>query len=118
MRNLNFIFGILAMAAVSMAAGCSSFGANAPNSSGFLSDGGSESGGRGGSMARFTIAGDYLYTVNDYELTVVSLADPARPVDVQRIHLGMSGVETIFPMDSLLFIGSQGAMFIYDISRP
>ncbi len=72
---------------------------------------------RGGSMARFTISGDWLYTVNNSELTVVSIADPAHPQKGDQIPVG-SGIETIFPMDTLLFIGSQNGMFIYDIATP
>ena len=74
------------------------------------------SSGKGGSMARFTISGDWLYTVNDQQLTVVSLADPARPVEGEKFNIG-SGVETIFTMDTLLFVGSQSAMYIYDIRK-
>jgi hypothetical protein len=73
--------------------------------------------GKGGSMARFTIAKDYLYTVNVYQLKAFDLADAANPVfkSLQSIN---SGIETIFPYGEYLFIGSQSAMFIYDITNP
>lgn len=73
--------------------------------------------GKGGSMARFAINGDWLYTVNDSQLTVVSLANPEKPVEGERLSLG-TGIETIFPMDTLLFIGSQAGMHIYNIKNP
>ncbi len=68
-------------------------------------------------MARFTINGDYLYTVDYGNLNVVSLADPAHPIDIEKIPVGWD-IETIFTMKDLLFIGSRGAMYIFDVSRP
>ena len=85
--------------------------ASTPNS------GGGSGTSRGGSMARFTITGDWLYTVNDHEMSVVSIANPERPAEGDRISIG-GNIETIFPMDTLLFIGSQNGMFIYNIKNP
>lgn len=83
-------------------------------------NGGGDSG-QGGSMARFTINGDYLYTVDSENLNIVSLKDPAEPVEVDKIGVGRDirgDIETIFTMSDKLFIGSRSGMFIYDISRP
>lgn len=73
--------------------------------------------GKGGSMARFTITGDYLYTVNFSDLRAFDIANAADPVfkSTQRIT---TGIETIFPYGDYLFIGSQSAMFIYDLQNP
>ena len=77
--------------------------------------------GSGGSMARFTIVGDHLYTVNSTSLTVVSLTDPATPVKLRSLDLGWD-IETIFPMKrddkQYLFIGSRSAMYIFDATNP
>ncbi len=99
----------VAVAAMLLAAGCSKGAESnyAPSDS---------SGGKGGSMARFTISGDWLYTVNSNQLTVVSLANPAKPVEGERFWVG-SNIETIFSMDTLLFVGSQNGMFIYNIKN-
>jgi hypothetical protein len=99
----------LAVAAM-LTAGCSESGASESNSN--------MATGKTGSMARFAIAGDWLYTVNSYQLTVVSIADPAKPVEGEHFYIGGGNVETIFAMDTLLFIGSQSAMYIYDIREP
>ncbi len=114
---------VIAVALVVIVTGCSqdaAFGGSV-NSPGFSASDGSGGGGsgtsRGGSMARFTIYGDWLYTVNESQLTVVSLANPERPVEGDRLSIG-SGIETIFPMDTLLFIGSQNGMMIYNIKNP
>lgn len=73
--------------------------------------------GTGGSMARFTIIGDYLYTVDDFDLNVISLVQPVQPALVNTVNVGW-GIETIFPYENKLFIGSQSGMFIYDNSNP
>lgn len=73
--------------------------------------------GIGGSMARFTIVGDYLYSVSEWELDVVSLLQPTQPAKVNTINLGW-GIETIFPYEDKLFIGSNTGMFIFDNSNP
>ncbi|MDR2882857.1 MAG: hypothetical protein LBU98_03675 [Alistipes sp.] len=101
---------VAALAAASVMASCEM--ANGPARA---DSGGGTS--RGGSMARFAIAGDWLYTVNDHLMSVVSIADPERPVEGDRIAIG-SNIETIFPMDTLLLIGSQNGMYIYNIKNP
>lgn len=84
------------------------------------SDGGGDpSTGKGGSMARFTVKGDYLYIVDDKTLKVVDVSNAPNPqyLYMRDQNIGF-GIETIFSMDSLLFIGSESAMYIYNISRP
>ncbi len=69
-------------------------------------------------MARFTISGDWLYTVDDNYLNVVSIANPGSPAASEERHRIGGNIETIFTMDTLLFIGSQSGMYIYNIKRP
>lgn len=73
--------------------------------------------GVGGSLARFTIIGDYLYAVDDQSLDVISLLQPRAPQKVNNVNLGW-GIETIFPYGDKLFIGSNAGMFIFDNSNP
>jgi hypothetical protein len=82
--------------------------------------GGAESStGKGGSMARFCVSGDILYVVDNNTLKTFGISDPKKPVFYEnRTEYLNFGVETIFPMDTLLFIGSQIGMYIYDISKP
>jgi hypothetical protein len=77
----------------------------------------SSTNGTGGSMARFTIVNDYLYTVGIANLNVLSIADPRQPVILGREMVGMN-IETIFPFKNKLFIGSATGMFIYSIDNP
>src|SRR5688572_3258832 len=73
--------------------------------------------GVGGSMARFTIVNDYLYAVSDYALNVVSIVNGADPTFSKKVQLGW-GIETLYPFNNRLFIGSTTGMFIYDITNP
>ncbi len=70
-----------------------------------------------GSMARFTIVEDRLYTVGDQELTVFNIADAKTPKYITENQISF-GIETIFPFKDKLFIGSTAGMFIYSISNP
>ncbi|MDN3688803.1 LVIVD repeat-containing protein [Cyclobacterium jeungdonense] len=78
---------------------------------------GGQSYGQGGSMARFTLLGGHLYTVDDYDLRVFSVEEPTDPQYLKNINLGW-GIETIFPFKGKLFIGSMTGMHIYDASNP
>lgn len=73
--------------------------------------------GSGGSMARFTVAGNYLYTVDQYSLKVFSLSNPQTPDFKVSRQVGFD-IETIFPLDKNLFMGTSTGMYIYDITNP
>lgn len=84
-----------------------------------MASGHSDAGGKGGSMARFTISGNHLYTVDTHSLKLFELTDAQHPKYLNGKDQAMdSGVETIFTLDTLLFIGAQDGMYIYDIKRP
>lgn len=73
--------------------------------------------GTGGSLARFTISGNYLYVVDHSSLKTYHIADPNNPQLTSTIQLG-GDIETIYPYRDKLFIGSRSAMFIYSIANP
>ncbi|MCL1821909.1 MAG: hypothetical protein FWG22_03705 [Prolixibacteraceae bacterium] len=73
--------------------------------------------GSGGSMARFTIVGDYLYTVDHWTLNSFDISNPAQPNYKSKISLGF-GVETISPFNGNLFIGTTHGMYIFDTKNP
>jgi hypothetical protein len=73
--------------------------------------------GIGGSMARFTIYDNYLYTVGHWDMQVFDISQPTEPVKGNKIGLGW-GIETIFPYKDKLFIGSQTGMHIYNNRNP
>jgi len=70
-----------------------------------------------GSMARFTIVNDYLYTISSYQLTAYNISNASNleastPVDVWW------NAETLYPFQNNLFIGTQSGMLIYSIDNP
>lgn len=73
--------------------------------------------GVGGSMARFTIVNDYLYAVSTTDLYSVGIANPEDPQLASTRNLGWS-IETIYPFQNKLFIGSRQGMFIYSLANP
>lgn len=73
------------------------------------------SNGTGGSMARFALNQDRLYTVSHSELKVFNVAAPEKPSFVKASPIGWN-IETIFPYGKHLFIGSITGMYIYDVS--
>jgi len=72
--------------------------------------------GIGGSTARFTIKGDYLYTVDFSTLSSYKIQNQTIEKE-QENNLGW-GIETIFPFKDKLFIGSNAGMFIYSLENP
>ena len=75
--------------------------------------------GKGGSMARFAIKGDILYTVSTDSLKLFNIEEADNPTYAPERDLRIGfDIETIFPMDTLLFIGSRNGMYMYDITEP
>ena len=71
--------------------------------------------GTSGSLARFTIIGDYLYTIDFTTLKMVDLKNPANPVLANAMTVGQ-GVETLFSLDGFLLMGTQTGMLIYELA--
>lgn len=76
-----------------------------------------ENSGKGGSLARFTVAGNFLYIVDGFELRVFDISNPTSVQQKNNVVVGFS-VETIFPFKDKLFIGSRDGMFIYSLDDP
>jgi hypothetical protein len=75
--------------------------------------------GQGGSMARFTLINEYLYTVSNSDLYAFNIANPREPKYVNKTAINNNQtIETIYPFKNKLFIGSNQGMFIYDVSTP
>jgi hypothetical protein len=73
--------------------------------------------GTGGSLARFALVGDYLYTVDDQSLRIFDIVNPDLPKFVGDKYIGFD-IETLYALDEYLFVGSRLGMFIFDISDP
>jgi hypothetical protein len=70
-----------------------------------------------GSMARFTILKNHLYTVTDFSLNVFDISQSENPVFAGKKDLGWQ-IETIFPFKGNLFIGSQTGVYIMGTANP
>ena len=106
-------FCLMCLSIVYIAVSCAAEGGSSEGGGGGLSEG------KGGSMARFAIKGDYLYTVSFDTMKVIDITDAANPKYYhQRDMMVGFDIETIFPMDTLLFIGARSGMYVYDITRP
>ncbi len=77
---------------------------------------GAESG-QGGSLARFMIAGNYLYCIDRVALKVFDISDPTRPRYRTSVDIAWN-IETIFHDGQHLFIGGQQGMYIYTLDNP
>lgn len=77
--------------------------------------------GTGGSMARFTIVNDVLYAVDEQKLRLFDVSTPSDPRYYPTLDQNVGfGIETIFSRnssDTLLFIGSQFGMYVYNIKN-
>ncbi len=74
--------------------------------------------GKGGSMARFAIVNNRMYTVSNSDLNVFNISISNDPVYKNKVNVGSWNIETIFPFKDKLFIGSQNGMFVYNINNP
>jgi len=82
-----------------------------------ISDSGNSNTGTGGSMAKFTCKGNYLYVVDDANLQTFDISDSSKILLKSRISVGRN-LETLFPTDTLLFMGSTSGMIIYSLKNP
>jgi hypothetical protein len=74
--------------------------------------------GAGGSTARFTISGNFLYVVDNSNLKTFDISNTAiAPVLKSTTNVGIN-VETIFPYQDKLFIGSSFSMHIFSLANP
>lgn len=76
-----------------------------------------ESGGEGGSLARFKVVDDYLYTVDNHYINIFDISNLETPLALNGVYAGF-GIETIFNRGDYLFLGSTNGLYIYDISSP
>ena len=71
-----------------------------------------------GSMARFALVNNYLYTVGNSDLNIFDISTPENPSFIDKVNIGSWNIETIFPFKNKLFVGSQNGMYVYNINNP
>lgn len=107
MRKIGLLFLLIVLSLA-----CSQDGNNASSNEAM-----SNGDGQGGSLARFAMVGNYLYTVDEYGLNVYNITTPSDPVFVNNVPIGFR-IETLFNYKEYLYIGSQNGMFIYSVNNP
>ncbi len=73
--------------------------------------------GIGGSLARFTIANNFLYAIDNFNMDIVDVTTPSDPKAKTEIPLGWAP-ETLFPHNGNLFVGTRLGMQIFDLATP
>ena len=111
MKTIKYFFYILLAAAVT-ACESESISPSVKSQDGFAN-----TSGQGGSLARFSIAGDYLYVVTDKDLVTFDLNDPMHPEYQGTVEV-VNGVETIFSYNNHLLLGTTTGMFVYSLDNP
>ncbi|MEO0040720.1 MAG: hypothetical protein RL329_168 [Bacteroidota bacterium] len=70
--------------------------------------------GKGGSLARFAIVGNYFYAVSNYDIKIYNISTPDNPRFISNEPIGW-GIETIFAYGQNLFLGSADGVYLYAI---
>jgi len=69
----------------------------------------------GGSRARMTLIGDYLYTISGADVQLMDVSTPESPNFWNRTRLAWD-IETLFPYGDYLLVGSETGVHIMDNS--
>lgn len=75
-----------------------------------------QSTGKGGSLSKFTIVGNYLYAVSNHSLYAFDISTD-NPVQTNSSEL-LFDLETIYSFKDKLFLGSRTGLYIYSIADP
>ncbi len=81
------------------------------------STGGDRLTGTGGSTARMTIAGDYLYAISGSSVQLFDIANPATPLPWTQVQIDWD-IQTLFPYEDYLLVGAADGMHILDNTDP
>ena len=74
--------------------------------------------GTGGSLARMTIAGDYLYAIKGPdEVQLFDITTPSRPLPFVDVRIEF-GLETLFPYGDYLLVGGADGVYVLDNTEP
>jgi hypothetical protein len=70
-----------------------------------------------GSMSRFALYKDYLYSVINNYMSIIDLSGSKPVKAAENIHVGWN-VETIFSYKDNMFMGTPTGMLIYSVANP
>jgi hypothetical protein len=70
-----------------------------------------------GSMSRFSLYDKYLYAVINNQMNIIDLSDENSPKPAGNMYVGYN-VETIFPYQDKMFMGTPTGLLIYSVKNP
>ncbi|UAY53538.1 LVIVD repeat-containing protein [Ferruginibacter albus] len=71
-----------------------------------------------GSMAAMILMNNYIYAITEpHSVGIVNISNEASPVFVSAFNAGFD-LETMYPFEDKLFLGSSIGLFMYDMSDP
>ena len=73
--------------------------------------------GVGGSTARMTISGDYLYAISGSRVQLFDITTPASPLPYTQVEVDWD-IQTLFPHDQYLLVGAASGVHILDNTDP
>lgn len=73
--------------------------------------------GIGGSMARFGLNGNYLYTVDFEKFHIFNLGSNGKPILENEKEAG-NDIETMFIYDGHMFLGTMTGMLVFSLAEP
>jgi hypothetical protein len=73
--------------------------------------------GQAGSMTRFSVSGNFMYTVDNLDLYIFNIQVAENPILADKLRVD-DKIETIFSYDKRLFIGGLQGVYIYDKTNP
>jgi len=74
--------------------------------------------GTAGSTATMTLIGDYLYAIPErHTLGVIKVTDSTQPALTTTIMMAGYDLETVFPMQDKLLLGSMEGVYVYSIAN-
>lgn len=77
-----------------------------------------KSSGTAGSMAGMVLMNDYLYAITEpHSVGIINISNAALPVIANEFFAGYD-LQTVFPFEGKLFLGSAVGMFMYDVTDP
>ena len=77
----------------------------------------STSSGTAGSITKFTIVNNHLYVMDGFSIHPFNISNPAAPT--ASVPVGVWGnVETLFPYEDYIFMGTPTGMLIYGTENP
>lgn len=73
--------------------------------------------GTGGSTARMTISGDYLYAISGSRVQLFDISTPASPQPYTQVEVDWD-IQTLFPYENYLLVGAASGVHILDNTDP